>query len=56
MMVAIVVAGLVYTVVAAFHCLSGRLGDTEVLTGHALFWYWAAAAYSAVWFVVYVTK
>lgn len=55
-MVAIVVAGLVFTVVAAFHSLSGRLGDTEVLTAHALFWYWAAAVYSAVWFVVYVTK
>ena len=55
-MLAIVAAGLVYTVAAAFRSLSGRLGDTEVLAGLALYWYWTAAAYSAVWFVVYVTK
>ena len=55
-MVAVVAAGLIYTVVAAFHSLSGRLQETEVLSGHALYWYWTAAAYSAVWFVVYVTK
>lgn len=53
---AIVVIGLVFTVVAAFQSLAGRLHDTEILSAHALFWYWAAAAYSAVWFVVYVTK
>ncbi len=55
-MLAIVVAGFVYTVVAAFRALGGRLQETEILSAHALFWYWAAAAYSAVWFVVYVTK
>jgi heme/copper-type cytochrome/quinol oxidase subunit 3 len=55
-MLAVVVAGLVFTVAAAFHALAGRLGETEVLSAHALFWYWAAVAYSAVWFVVYVTK
>ncbi len=55
-MVAIVAAGLLFTVVAAFRSLGGRLRETEILSAHALFWYWAAAAYSAVWFVVYVTK
>ena len=55
-MLAIVVAGLVYTAVAAFRALGGRLQETDVLAGHALFWYFAAIAYSAVWFVVYVTK
>jgi cytochrome c oxidase subunit 3 len=55
-MLAIVVAGLVYTTVAAFRALGGRLGETEILSAHALYWYFAAAAYSAVWFVVYVTK
>lgn len=55
-MLAIVAAGLVYTVLAAFRALGGRLQETEILSAHALFWYWAAAAYSAVWFVVYVTK
>lgn len=55
-MLAIVVAGIVYTMVAAFRALGGRLGESEVLSAHALYWYFAAAAYSAVWFVVYVTK
>jgi len=53
---AIIAAGLLYSAVTAFRALSGRLGDTDVLAGHALYWYWAAAAYSAIWFVVYVTK
>lgn len=55
-MLAIVIAGLVYTAVAAFRALGGRLQETEILSAHALYWYFAAAAYSAVWFVVYVTK
>ena len=55
-MMAVVIAGLVYTTVAAFRALGGRLQETEILTAHALYWYFAAAAYSAVWFVVYVTK
>jgi len=55
-MLAIVIAGLVYTTVAAFRALGGRLQETEILSAHALYWYFAAAAYSAVWFVVYVTK
>lgn len=55
-MLALVVAGLVYTTVAAFRALGGRLRETEVLSSHALYWYFIAAAYSAVWFVVYVTK
>jgi cytochrome c oxidase subunit 3 len=55
-MLALVVAGLVYSTVAAFRALGGRLGETEVLSAHALYWYFIAIAYSAVWFVVYVTK
>jgi heme/copper-type cytochrome/quinol oxidase subunit 3 len=56
MLFAIGVAGLIYTVVAAFRALAGRLSDSDVLTAHALYWYWAAAAYTAIWFLVYVTK
>jgi len=55
-MLAVVLAGLVFSVVAVFRALAGRLQETEILSAHALFWYWAAAAYTAVWFVVYVTK
>lgn len=55
-MTALVIAGLVYTVVASFRALGGRLREVEVLSAHALYWYFVAAAYSAVWFLVYVTK
>ncbi|NND74510.1 MAG: hypothetical protein HKN44_05845, partial [Ilumatobacter sp.] len=55
-MLALVVAGLVFTAVASFRALGGRLRETETLSAHALYWYFIAAAYSAVWFVVYVTK
>ena len=54
-MTALVVVGLVFTAVSAFRALGGR-GHTELLSAHALYWYFAAAAYCAVWFVVYVTK
>ena len=47
---------LVFTAVAAFRTLGSRVRDTEILSAHALYWYFAAAAYAAVWFVVYVTK
>ena len=55
-MTALVIVGLVFTAVTFFRTLAGRLGDTEILSAHALYWYFAAAAYAAVWFVVYVTK
>lgn len=55
-MTALVVAGLVYTVVAAFRSLGGRDREVEVISAHAMYWYFVAAAYAAVWFVVYVTK
>lgn len=55
-MTALVAAGVVFTLITAFRALGGRLGDTEILSAHALYWYFAAAAYSAVWLVVYVTK
>ena len=35
---------------------SGRTGDRELLVAHVLFWYAMTAAYSAIWFLVYVTK
>lgn len=55
-MVALVIAGLVYTVVAAFRSLGGRDREVEVISAQAMYWYFVAAAYAAVWFVVYVTK
>ena len=55
-MTMLVVAGLVYSAVAAFRVLGGRLRETEILSAHALYWYFTATVYTAVWFVVYVTK
>ena len=55
-MTVLVIIGLAFTAVTAFRTLAGRLGDTEILAAHALYWYFTAAAYAAVWFVVYVTK
>ena len=55
-MTLLVVLGLVYTTVAIFRTLGSASRDTELLSAHALYWYFAAAAYTAVWFVVYVTK
>lgn len=55
-MLALVIAGLVYSAVTAFRALGGRLANPEILAAHALYWYFTAAAYAAVWFVVYVTK
>jgi len=52
----LIIVGLVYTAVAAFRSLGGRDKDRELLSGLALYWYFLAAAFSVVWFVVYVTK
>lgn len=55
-MTALAVAGLIYTAVATFRAIGGRLQETEILSAHALYWFFVAVAYSAVWFLVYVTK
>jgi cytochrome c oxidase subunit III len=54
-MIALVGGGLVFTLVTAFRALGGR-SERELVAAHALYWYFAAAAFCAVWFVVYVTK
>ena len=30
--------------------------DREIVSAHAMFWYFVGAVYSVLWFVVYVTK
>jgi heme/copper-type cytochrome/quinol oxidase subunit 3 len=55
-MTALVVAGLVFTVVTAFRLLGGRESDQEIVAAHALYWYVLTAAFSAVWLIVYVSK
>jgi cytochrome c oxidase subunit 3 len=55
-MLALVIIGLVFTAVTAFRALGGRRGELELVSSHAMYWYFVAAAFSGVWFLVYVTK
>jgi cytochrome c oxidase subunit 3 len=55
-MLALVIIGLVFTAVTAFRALGGRGGELELVSSHAMYWYFVAAAFSGVWFLVYVTK
>ncbi len=54
--VALMIAGLVFSVVTAFQYLGGRTRDREIVSAHAMFWYFLGTVYSVLWFVVYVTK
>ena len=55
-MTALLLSGLVYTAVAAFRYLGGRTKEVELVSAHALYWYFLTAAFSALWFVIYVQK
>jgi heme/copper-type cytochrome/quinol oxidase subunit 3 len=55
-MTALVVAGVVFTVVTAFRLLGGRETDQEIVSAHALYWYVLTVAFSALWLIVYVSK
>jgi cytochrome c oxidase subunit III len=55
-MTALVVAGLVFTIVTAFRLLGGRESDQEIVAAHALYWYVLTIAFSAQWLIVYVSK
>ena len=52
----LLVSGLVFTAVAAFRYLGGRTKELEVVSANALYWYFLTAAFTALWFVVYVQK
>lgn len=52
----LVIAGLVYTAVAAFRYLGRGRSEVAIVSAHALYWYFLAAAFTALWFVVYVQK
>lgn len=55
-MLVLLIAGLAYTLVTAFRVLGGEIREHDLVSAHALYWYVLAAAFLAVWFVVYVTK
>ena len=48
--------GIGFSVVTAFRYLGGRTTDREIVSAHALYWYFLGALFFALWFVVYVTK
>ena len=50
------IIGVAFTAVTAFRYLGGRSSDREIIAAHALYWYTLSAVFSALWFVVYVTK
>ncbi|MGA9278442.1 cytochrome c oxidase subunit 3 [Ilumatobacter sp.] len=53
---ALMVVGLLFSLVTMFRFIGGRTRDREILIAHAIFWYAMTAVYTAIWFLVYVTK
>jgi len=51
-----VIIGMVFSFVTGFRYLGGRTNEHEIVTAHAIYWYFTAAAFAALWYVVYVTK
>jgi len=52
----LLIIGIGFTVVTAFRYMGGRTSDRELISAHALYWYFLSALFFALWFVVYVTK
>ena len=55
-MVVLLVAGALFSAITAFRYLGGRSTDRELVTAHALYWYFLSFAFAMLWFVIYVTK
>ena len=53
---ALVIIGIGFSAITAFRYLGGRTSDREIVSAHALYWYFLSAVFFALWFVVYVTK
>jgi cytochrome c oxidase subunit 3 len=54
--VLLVIIGIGFSAITAFRYLGGRTTDREIVSAHALYWYFLSAVFFALWFVVYVTK
>lgn len=48
--------GIGFSLITAFRYLGGRTGDREIVSAHALYWYFLSVAFVALWLVIYVTK
>ena len=55
-MLALIGSGMAFTAVALFRSVGGRADDTQLISSHALYWYFLTAAFTVMWFVVYVQK
>ena len=55
-MFVLILSGIAFTAATAFRYLGGRTRELSVVSAHALYWYFLTAAFTAVWFVVYVQK
>jgi len=54
--VLLLIIGIAFSVITAFRYMGGRTTDREIVSAHALYWYFLSALFFALWFVVYVTK
>jgi cytochrome c oxidase subunit 3 len=52
----LLVIGVGFSAITAFRYMGGRTTDREIVSAHALYWYFLSALFFALWFVVYVTK
>ena len=52
----LLIIGIAFSVVTAFRYMGGRTTDREIISAHALYWYFLSVLFLALWFVVYVTK
>jgi heme/copper-type cytochrome/quinol oxidase subunit 3 len=52
----LVIIGVGFSAITALRYLGGRTSDREIVSAHALYWYFLGALFFALWFVVYVTK
>ena len=55
-MMFLVIAGMAFSAVVFFRSVGGRDDDQQVVSAHALYWYFLTAAFTAMWFFVYVQK
>ena len=55
-MMFLVITGMVFSAIAFFRSVGGRDDDQQLISAHALYWYFLTAAFTAMWFFVYVQK
>ena len=54
--VVLFIVGALFSAITAYRYLGGRSTDRELITAHALYWYFLSFAFAMLWFVIYVTK